>query len=74
MKPNATIAKRPIPEIRSGRKALYPFAVLKKGESFITKQSATNMRGVCGYWARKTGHRYKVRSLEDGTTCVWRVK
>lgn len=67
----------PVPSPRratSGRKALYPFATLKRGESFtVSTQSAINMNGCAGYWARKLGRKFAVRTMEDGSVGVWRT-
>lgn len=65
----------PIPETRAGKAGSpkYPFASLKKGQSFVVPYL-----GVCvKLWAEKTGFEFTTRILTvDGKkhTRVWRVK
>jgi hypothetical protein len=63
----------PVPESRRGRPALYPFAEMTPGESFLVadaEERVASIRRAANSHTRRTGKKFVVR-LADGGVRVW---
>jgi hypothetical protein len=70
----------PVPAAASGRPRKYPFAEMRKGDSFLVAfndETPAKLRALlataANMWARKSGGKFTVRTLDTGVR-VWRVE
>ena len=64
----------PLPPIlHRGRKKIYPFSTMKKGESFFSIRKINTMNSVAWQAAKKLKRKFAVRSEKNGTR-IWRIK
>lgn len=70
------LSKRiPIPDVRTTREPMYPFAKMLVGHSFFVEggNAKTVRTSACAYARRQGGTvKFKVLTVEGGTRC-WRV-
>jgi len=53
---------------------VYPFAALKKGESFLVDgKRGMSVRALASAHAKKNKHKYTVRKTDEGYRC-WRIE
>jgi hypothetical protein len=66
----------PMPDAAGGRKArlaVWPFAELKVGESFVFLADQRRAASNAAAAAKRNKHKYTTRKLPDGNTRIWRV-
>lgn len=69
------ISKAPLPKIKAGRKPIYPFQDMAKGDMFeVPLDKHDSIRSSILYWGRKLGFKFSIRATGAATIGVWRVK
>lgn len=69
------LSKAPMPKIKAGRKPIYPFQSMSKGDMFeVPLDKHDSIRSSILYWGRKLGFKFSLRSTGPSTIGVWRVK